>query len=80
MKVKIDDVFHVRCDWESGGLSEGVIRILERPHGKVKFEVIKSIHRLTLGAIGVNDMYSFFSGRIWTSTKILKKDHPEYWL
>ena len=87
MKIKNGDVFHMRCDYPSGGsmvVSEGVVKIIERPHGKVRYQVLKGISRMENGIVYVETVSEFLGGSlgrtIWESTKILKKDHPEYWL
>ena len=83
IKVKIGDVFHVKCEWATGGLMEGIIQITARPHGMIEYIVLKNIHQFKTGEKYRDDMYSFFGGSIWTSTRISKKElekYPEYFL
>ena len=83
INVKIGDVFHVKCDWATGGLMEGIIQITARPHGKIHYRVLKSMHQFRENHLYTGDMYEFFGGSIWTSKRITKRElkkFPEYFL
>jgi hypothetical protein len=83
INVKVGDTFHVKCDWATGGLMEGIIQIIKRPHGRIHYRVLKSISQFKDGEELVGSMHEFFGGTIWTSKRISKKEinkHPEYYI
>jgi len=81
--VKVGDVFHVYCDWATGGYMEAIIQVTERPHGSFKYVVLKEIENFKGGREYSNALYTFFGGAAWTSTRITKrelKNRPELFL